>query len=521
MMKIKAGSSVKFTSKPSKTLPPLNILIVLDPQKQNILSIEGLAPTHGANGYSDLVFHWKQEAGAIDERGNIDLKKLNKFPGTKAGALLTRIYQHTHGQPGISYLGKRLDPRPGVPLKVRWDERSITRIDSVDNKTGQPVQELYAKGGGIVQFSLTKKNNPKTLNEIAVSDTVYISGDVDYGVGDQGEIAHPELGLMSNIVVEGDVRGVFSLQSNGLIKVNKSIEGEVLANDVEAAFITTGSSVTAQNNLTAGSIINATVKAKNITVQDNTNDSSLLASERVVLEENATCQSLKVSTKKVKSLFTRYSGINNFFLGEKLFEAVEKYTEQLKEINKKICQYSVPLEEASEKMSGYLDSLIYLTKKRSVKVNLEAVFLLEEIKIAIENGMKLKTAIDQTVATSIKKLQELLANDTLEESGHCKLSLLGNAVATYNENEKEIAPYVQDLDMHTTKLKELRGQLCDDLEIQFVNVELLSDSSELRIYCGEAEQIFTQENLPGKSFTIKYCPFDEIEKLRKGTLKIS
>ena len=57
--------------------------------------------------------------------------------------------------------------------------------------------------------------------------------------------------------------------------------------------------------------------------------------------------------------------------------------------------------------------------------------------------------------------------------------------------------------------------------MEFTNVELLTASTELRIYCGEAERIFKNQELPGKSFTVKYHPPDEIEKLRKGTLKIS
>ncbi len=119
------------------------------------------------------------------------------------------------------------------------------------------------------------------------------------------------------------------------------------------------------------------------------------------------------------------------------------------------------------------------------------------------------------------RLQSLLGENKFDDSVLRKVDLLIKTITAYNQKKKDAAPYVKESHVHESELTKLRSQLSNELVVQFTNIVLVSDSSELRIHCGEAEQIFKKQDIPGKTFTVKYHPPDEIEKLRKGTLKIS
>nr|MBF0222093.1 DUF342 domain-containing protein [Desulfobulbaceae bacterium] len=522
LMKLKNGDSVKFSVKPQNELPPLTIIVFLDPNKQQLLSIQGCEPTNGLNGFSVLVFHWQRESGSVDAKGNIDLKKVNNLPAARAGDLLAKIYTHTDGHPGINCYGKRINQANGIPIEVKWDEDSVVKTDEPVGLEDEASYLLHASKGGIIEYSLSREKNPKTLSRIAILDTITIKGDVDYGVGDQGEVAHPELGCESNIIVEGSIRGVFSIQSKGFIKVNKAIEGTVVADTVETDLITFGSSVTAHKKLTAGSIINATVRAETIIVKENTSNSALHASEEIVFEPGTTCMSLNAHSQKLLSQSTNFSGANCFTLGEKLFCEVEKTASRVKDLNKKIHELSEPLKLLAETVVDHLAILNSIVRKRLEKIQPEAIEILDMIKAVIVAGFhSVETSIDETITPAAYRLQVILGDNKFDDSVLRKVDLLLKSINAYRQKEAELAPHVREINPHLDKLSDLRNQLNNEITAKFTDVKLLSANSELRIYCGEAEQIFRQQDLPANTFTLEYCPPDDIENLRKGTLKIS
>ena len=180
------------------------------------------------------------------------------------------------------------------------------------------------------------------------------------------------------------------------------------------------------------------------------------------------------------------------------------------------------MKEMAATIVDHLALLTSITRKSPTKVDPEVVRILDKIKSAIVTGFQsIETPIDENVVPAAYRLQALLGKNKFDESVLRKVDLLIKAIAAYGQKEKEAAPYVKEMYVHKSELTELRSQLSNKLVAQFTNVELLSASSELRIYCGEAEQIFTKQEIPGKTFTLKYHPPDEIEKLRKGTLQIS
>jgi len=68
MMHLRAGRSVKFIEEGMLELPPRRVSILLAAE-QRILEVEGKPPEDGRNAYTDLVFAWQKQSGALDERG--------------------------------------------------------------------------------------------------------------------------------------------------------------------------------------------------------------------------------------------------------------------------------------------------------------------------------------------------------------------------------------------------------------------------------------------------------------------
>jgi hypothetical protein len=368
---------------------------------------------------------------------------------------------------------------------------------------------------------LSKDNDPKTLCYIAVNDTIIINGDVDYGVGDQGEMSQPEQGCDSNIIVEGSVRGVFSLQSNGYIHVRDAIEGTVSAYEVETMFITRGSSVTARKKITAGSIINATARSETIIIKENVNGSTLHASGELILEERASCMGMLVNTTKLQAKASRFSGVNKFIIGEQLFGLVENHSTKLKNIYKRINEYSGPLKEMASTIVDHLALLNSIARKGPTKIGPEVLLALDKIKMAVVLGFKsVGKVIDNNVVSVAYELQALFGKAKLNESVLRKVDLLIKSIGSYNQKAQELVPSIDEMNFHVGQLTELHKRLRNELVLQFIDVELLSDNSELQIYCGEAEQRLNKQDIPGRSFTIRYSPPDDIEALRKGKLQI-
>ncbi|MEJ2691342.1 MAG: FapA family protein, partial [Deltaproteobacteria bacterium] len=224
-------------------LPARSVAIMLAPG-QSHFEIKGVPPQDGHDAFSELFFSWKKQAGAIDQQGNIDLKRLNAFPTIQKDKPLASIYLQTQGTPGVDALGKSIKPHPGRPMKVNFNDEIITRRDDPEDPF---CFQLVAARSGIIDFSLAKEDEPASLQHLDIVDTITINGDVNYKVGDLASLTDKDLAGTVNIVVKGNVLGILTLQSEGFVHVQGSIEGKkVIAKEVKAEAIGSNTSVLAR-----------------------------------------------------------------------------------------------------------------------------------------------------------------------------------------------------------------------------------------------------------------------------------
>ena len=140
-----------------KELPPRSVAIMLASTRRHF-EVSGIHPEDGRDARSELFFPWKKQAGVVDEHGNIDLKKLNVFPAIQKDKPLARIYLHTQGTPGVDALGKRIKPRAGRPMKMRYNEGVVYRRDDPQDPT---CFLLVAARSGIVDFPLSRQRRSR------------------------------------------------------------------------------------------------------------------------------------------------------------------------------------------------------------------------------------------------------------------------------------------------------------------------------------------------------------------------
>ena len=90
LSQIKHGRTVQFLDDSVIGLPPRTISALLRPNN-SLLRIEGKSPINGFDGYAEVFYPWKKEAGRVDDHGNIDLKRTNALAGVNKGDWSTTI----------------------------------------------------------------------------------------------------------------------------------------------------------------------------------------------------------------------------------------------------------------------------------------------------------------------------------------------------------------------------------------------------------------------------------------------
>ena len=500
-----------------RDLPARNVAIMLDPSRRNF-EVSGVLPENGRDAYSELLFKWRKQAGVVDEHGNIDLKKLNIFPTIQKDKLLARIFSHTQGQAGVDALGKRVKPRAGRPMKVRYNEAVITRRDPPEDSA---CFHLLAARSGIVDFSLTRKNDPASLQRLDIVDTLTINGDVNYKVGDLGSLTDKDLTGAANIVVNGNVLGVFTLQSEGFIHVRGSIEGKkVVANEVEAEVIGSNTVVLARENLVAGTIIQARISAGVVVLKKGANESVFQVSELMRLEKNCSCLALKIGTRKLEADSARFSGQNIINLGRSLFEEEKEIQDGKKAVDRLLEAELPELRELAKNAISHLANVEALINKSAGGAPPAILQLFGLIKQNLVSTLQqMNSSLNPKLVQACYRLQAMLGEKRFHESVLRKVETMVSALKKLDEKLKEQEKLWNRLTAFENRKKELL-QETGELYALFSKPQMAGGSSEIHIVCGEQKMILGPGDIPDEDFRVCYELADNATSLGQGQLEI-
>ncbi len=522
LVRLKAGKYVELEEPSSdKRLPPRTVEISLAPQDK-IFSVKGCAPKNGEDGYSVLGFDWKRRPGHFDSSGHVDLKKLNIYPTIEQDGVLATIYLATPGDPGVACFGKMIRQDSGNALRVKWNERVVEKFDI----PGSPdFFQLKARNNGIVNFALLRKNDPKSLMKVDVAEKITILGDVNYGVGDLGKIDDEDVECPASLVVNGRVKGAFSLQSNGFIHVKDSIEGKsVIAREVKAGFIANGCKVEASELVEAGVIANAFINAQKIVVTKTSNNSELFAREEISFSKGATALSLKMTTQHAEFKKVVFSGGNEIVMGEYVFNVLRKNLKAMRAKAEKTEEYMSSLKPLATSILTDLGRVQEFLKKSGSKASQS---IKEEFVALKSETIKLLNATEEISNKEARErfyhFQAKLGEHNFHESILLKIESMAKNTKKYLELQADFLKISKDATDAEELIEHLKNEISTNMFLSFEDCTFHGVTAEIIVKCGQTEKIISGDQVPKGPFKVQYKPLSELEdlgKINQGKLRL-
>ena len=494
--RMKMGATVQFSHISQSDLPERNIAINLS-RKNGHIVITGKEAENGKDSYSEVAFDWEKKSGRILDSGIIDWKKINSVPNITKGDLLVTVYDRTEGFPGIDCFGRPIQPSPGKRYPIKWDQKTIFRHD--DPKSPN-VFKLFATSSGAIAFTFRIDDDPSTLSGISISRTLTVNGDINYDYGD--------LTCNANLSIKGNLRGNFSLQSDGYVNVTGSIEGrEIHAAEVTANLITNGCKVTATRTITAENINNAVAKGRNIIIKKNVSNSLLNAAEELAFHVGSSFLGITVHTKKFKLEGVRFTGINEIHLGEELIRQANNVTTEMETM-------ATESDRVSESTKSAIKSIF------SLLVDIEKIIagekpgspikkIMSHIKKSLVNNFRQTARIDEKLQKLLYEFESLLGDNNYNESVLRKVDKVLHHIQQYNAIQGEFVQAAKWLRSLREEFSSCRQQIAEELVVTLDNCITAGKNAELRIMCGNAVLVVDELNIR-KNIQIKYLlPIDE------------
>lgn len=516
MTRVRDGQPVQFVEAGrTDGLPPRRVSILLAAEHRRI-EIVGVEAENGEDGWSELRFRWQRQVGMEDERGNIDWKRLNTFPNVSANTLLAVLHPHTPGRAGIDAAGKKIKQRPGRPLKVRWDEATIEERPFSDTETG-----LFSRTAGIVDFIFARPGDPKTLQRIAITDTITINGNVDYRIGDQGSSVDKTLSCCANIVVKGDVLGIFSLQSEGFIHVRGAIEGRrVEAEEVKAQVITAGTTVVGRKSLVADNVVRARVEGGEVVIRRNVNGATVEATDAVRLVDGVACIGATFVAPRLQADGARFTGRNRIVLGADIFEREKTVLQDRGRAGAAINELGPVLRRAVEMAAEQLTALERILVRSCGSLPREIASQLGEVKKEfVDVVRKPEQPFPDAFFTRCRQLQTALGERNIHTS------VLGK-VDVFLRTVKPLQELLTELKERHRRRREVEERFADlrqraaALEAAFHNIQFAAATSEIVIEAGGDRLVLQTDNLPDEDFVVVYRLPEDPDRIAGGSLDI-
>lgn len=167
---------------------------------------EGLDVKQGNNGEIEFLFNTEKDIKPhMNEDGSVDYHKLNLITNVRKGQELAKVIPEINGEPGMTILGKDIQP-----IKVKPARLIIGR----NVKVSQDKSTILADADGQVKLEDDK---------LSVYDFLEIPGNVDSSTGD--------IEFVGTVRVKGNVLTGFSITAKGDIEVSGVVEGATLVSE--------------------------------------------------------------------------------------------------------------------------------------------------------------------------------------------------------------------------------------------------------------------------------------------------
>lgn len=453
------------------------------------LTIKGVEPIDGEDGYFNLFFDFKMKPGKVLPDGTIDFREVNRFPQASKDQLIIRIYEPTTGQYGTDIYGYPIKPNPGKPCNVKIKEGFYFK-EGFEEDRKRFFKDYLSKKSGIILCEFSGTPEISNLREISVKNEIRVKN-IDFSTGSLKGNAN-ELRCKADIVVEGDIKGCFSVIIDGSLTVRGAVEGEtvdatgpVIVNFAKN-FIRSGS------DMEVGIARNANLIAKKqIYIKRELSDGTIRAQE-VLLSPKGTSEFLmgrcEIYTNRLIATGVSIRNIVELNIGDTLFSTLEQLNLQRK------------------KLQSELEKILDKIRNRG------AVFG-EKLKLAqsfVDKRQKKILSILKQFATMI-----LLGNLSFEKIKSRMNNIetsLGSELKMLTKHLRFMVDLQEQLNQNREKLNQLEKQIKNiEEDIAKIHVDMkgqMKSVGQIKIKCNGFEKTFTTKNFKREFFqlTMSYDP---------------
>ena len=296
-----------------------------------IMVIKGVEPVDGENSRIEFFFDHTVRAGKVMADGSIDFRAINRFPQAREGDHLLRVYDATAGVYGTDVYGAPLPPVSGSPHPASIDEESLRKKEGVDEEKRRAFSDWFALRSGIIVCSfINDERKEEFLEEISIRNQLVVKN-IDFTTGNiTGD--DNTFRCAADLVVEGDIKGQFSVQIDGSLEVMGSVEGEnvEVSEAVKASFIR--NTIRSGKEVEVGAALSASITAaESVTVLREIADCSVSA-RNVFFRgrgDGLLCGRVIISAWYVEAVNVMVRNRLEINLGEELLEQMDNVVRQI------------------------------------------------------------------------------------------------------------------------------------------------------------------------------------------------
>jgi len=337
-----------------KHLQPRQVEISTFPEIST-LTVRGVEPSDGNDGSIEVFFDFHVHPGKYLPDGSIDFTEINRFPQVGQGDCVFRIYQPTPGSEGTDAYGLPIAPKAGVAFPVKPGE-GFNVENGYDEERKEHFQDFFCKKAGIVVCEFEGPPDPANIRAISIKNEIVVK-DIDFTTGSlKGQAG--ELRCKANVMVEGDIRGHFSVVIDGALNVKGAVEGATVdaTGPVVASFVR--NFLRSGSHMEIGSARNATLIASETATVKRELAECQIKSPLVVFDPHGSPE-VMVGRTSVEADIIKGGPLNvrNIFemeIGKRLFETKAQLERQYAEMEEETSRVAANLRDRGAVMGQKL-----------------------------------------------------------------------------------------------------------------------------------------------------------------------
>lgn len=415
-----------------ENLRPREVKIDTTPEI-SIMMIKGAEPLDGSDGRVELKFDHSVKPGRIMADGRIDFRSINRFPQAREGDHVLRLYEETKGMGGTDVYGKVIVPVPGSPHPVVIDHNTLRGSRGENEDSRARFMDWFAiKPGIIITKFLRDEQRPELLESITIQNQIVVKN-IDFTTGNISGDGNT-LKCAADLLVEGDIKGQFSVQIEGSLEVKGSIEGKNVdvSEEVKASFIR--NSIRSGKYVEVGAALSAKIEAaQSVKVTREIADCSISAPDVFLIgnSDGLLCGHVHISACRLNAQNVVIRNNLVIELGAEVFKKIDEAEKQLASIELEMERESVSFKDSvavfGQKIQKHVavdekDLNLLKMLKKIASMLLKGELSTEKVRSSLQTILSGKIYNLKPVIQLLFKLAEL-QDDITELKKRCQYSI--------------------------------------------------------------------------------------------------